>query len=201
MNTKIVSFVAALIMIPLVPLCYGQAYQPGNPSGYNPGNGQTYTYTVTSSDQPQYGGAVQYGGTGYTAVPAPPQQQHAVAQRPIQPRIAYQQPIQQAQRNQQARPSSKAAAKKKTLQTAAKNRNSLIAQPPSQRQQIPVARQYQPNYPAQPQPVYQQRYYQQPQSSYYTNPYQTQYTAAPNYYQGYYNSLGSSGQACPPGRA
>ncbi len=203
MKTKMVWFVAAIVMAPLLPLCYGQAYQPSNASGYNPGNPQTYTYTVTSSDQPQYGGAAQYGGAGaYTSVPAA-RQNAPVAQRPIQPQVAYQQPIQQAQENQQLRPLPKAAAKKKPVRNVrAVNANRLIAaQPANQGQQVPAARQYQPNYAAQPRPAYQQGYYQQPQTGYHANPYQTRYTANPNYYQGYYNSWGSSGQACAPGRA
>jgi hypothetical protein len=202
-KTKVVWFIAAFVMAPLLPLCYGQANQLGNQSAYNPGNNQTYTYTVTSSDQPQYNGAFQYRGPGaYTAVPAA-RQQPPFAQQPIAPRVAYQQPIPQAQANQQLRPLPKAVTKKKPVRSArvAKNTGSLMAAPANQRQQVPAARQYQPNYPAQTRPVYQQGYYQQPQTGYYSNPYQNQYTANPNYYQSYYNSSGAPGQACAPGRA
>jgi hypothetical protein len=201
-KTKVVWFIAAFIMAPLLPLCYGQANQLGYQSGYNPGNTQTYTYTVTGSDQPQYNGAPQYRGPGaYTAVPSS-RQQTAVAPQPVAPRVAYQQPIPQAQANQQLRPLSQATTKKKPVRSAraARNTGSLIAAPANQQQQVPAARQYQPNYPAQTRPVYRQGYYQQPQG-YYSNPYQNQYSANPNYYQNYYNSLGSSGQACAPGRA
>jgi hypothetical protein len=202
-KTKVVWFVAAFVMAPLLPLCYGQANQVDNRLGYNPGNTQTYTYSVNSSGQPQYNGTVQYGGHGaYTAGPAPARQS-VVAQQAVQPRVAYQQAIPQTQANQQLRPLSKAASKKKPVRSVrATNTSRLItAQPANQRQQVPVARQYQPNYPAQPRPVVQQGYYQQPQTGYYSNPYQTQYSANPNYYQGYYNNWGSSGQACPPGKA
>jgi hypothetical protein len=202
-KTKLVWFVAAFVMAPLPPLCFGQAYQPGNNSRYNPGNVQTYTYTVTSSDQPQYNGTPQYGAGTYTAVPTS-RQQAPVVQRPIQPQVAYQQSVPQAQANQPLRPASKAVAKKKAVRSAhTVNANRLIAaRPVNQRRQVTAARPYQSNYTVQPRPVYQQRYYQQPQTGYYTNPYQTQYSAAPNYYQGYYNSWGSSSrQACAPGRA
>ncbi|MGO9571522.1 MAG: hypothetical protein ACLP5H_28700 [Desulfomonilaceae bacterium] len=203
MKTKVVWFIAAFVMAPLLPLCYGQANQLDNRSGYNPGNTQTYTYSVTNSGQPQYTGAVQYGGTGaYTAAPAPARQP-VVTQQPVAPRVAYQQPITQAQGNQQLRQSTKAVSKKKSVQNArAANTSRLIAaQPANHRQQVPTTRQYQPNYPAQPRPV-QQGYYEQPQTGYYSNPYQTQYSANPNYYQGYYNNWGSSSaQACAPGRA
>jgi hypothetical protein len=202
-KTKVVWFIAAFVIAPIFPLCYGQANQVDNRLGYNPGNTQTYTYSVTNSDQPQYNGIVQYGGPGaYTAGPAPVRQS-TVAQRPVQPRVAYQQTIPQTQGNQKVRPQPTIKPKKKPVQSArAANTSRLItAQPANQRQQVPTARQYQPNYPAQPRPVVQQGYYQQPQTGYYSNPYQTQYSANPNYYQGYYNNWGSSVQACPPGRA
>jgi hypothetical protein len=202
-KTKVVWFIAAFVMAPIFPLCYGQANQVDNRSGYNSGNTRTNTYSVNSSGQPQYNGTLQYGAPGaYTAGPAPVRQP-VVAQQPVQPRVAYQQTIPQAQANQQLRRSSKAAPKKKPVQSAraADTRRLIAAQPANQGQQAPVARQYQPNYPAQPRPVVQQRYYQQPQTGYYSNPYQTQYSANPNYYQGYYNNWGSSGQACAPGRA
>ncbi len=202
-KTKVVWFIAAFIVAPLLPLCYGQANQPANISGYNPGNNQAYTYSVTNSGQPQNNGTVQYGGAGaYTAGPAPARQP-VVVQPPVQPRVAYQQTIPQTQVNPQLQPLSKAVPKKKPVQSArAANANRLLtAQPSNQQQQIAAARQYQPNYPAQPRPVVQQRYYQQPQTGYYSNPYQTQYSANPNYYQGYYNNWGSSGQACAPGKA
>ena len=203
-KTKVVWFIAAFAIAPLFPLCYGQANQVDNRLGYNPGNTQTYTYSVSNSGQPQYNGTVQYGGPGaYTAGPAPARQP-VVAQQPIQPRVAYQQTIPQTQANQQLRPQPTTKPKKKAVQSArAANTSRLItAQPANQRQQVPVARQYQPNYPAQPRPVVQQRYYQQPQTGYYSNPYQTQSSVNPNYYRGYYNNWGSSsGQACLPGRA
>jgi len=202
-KTKVVGFIAAFVIAPLLPLCYGQANQVDNRSGYDQGNTQTYTYSVTNSGQPQYKGTVQYGDPGaYTAGPAPVRQP-VVAQQPVQPRVAYQQTIPQTQGNQQVRPLSKAASKKKPVQSARPTNTSrlIAAQPANQRQQVPTARQYQPNYPAQPRPVVQQGYYQQPQTGYYSNPYQTQYSANPNYYQGYYNNWGSSGQACAPGRA
>jgi hypothetical protein len=202
-KTKVVGFIAAFVIAPIFPLCYGQANQVDNRLGYNPGNTQTYTYSVTNSGQPQYKGTVQYGGPGaYTAGPAPVRQP-TVVQQPVQPRVAYQQTIPQTQGNQQVRPQPTTNPKKKPVQSArAANTSRLItAQPANQRQQVPTARQYQPNYPAQQRPVVQQGYYQQPQTGYYSNPYQTQYSANPNYYQGYYNNWGSSGQACPPGRA
>jgi hypothetical protein len=202
-KTKVVCFIAAFAIAPLFPLCYGQANQVDNRLGYNPGNTQTYTYSVNSSGQPQYNGTVQYGGSGaYTAAPAPARQP-VVAQQAVQPRVAYQQTIPQTQGNPQLRTQPTTKPKKKAVQTArpANTSRLIAAQPANQRQQVPAARQYQPNYPAQPRPVAQQRYSQQPQTGYYSNPYQTQYSANPNYYRGYYNNWGSSGQACPPGRA
>ena len=205
MKTKVVWFIAAFVTAPLFPLCYGQANQVDNRLGYNPGNTQTYTYGVTNSGQPQHNGTVQYGAPGAYTSGSAPARQPGVAQQSVQPRVAYQQTIPQAQVNQQLRPLSKAASKQKPVRSArATNTSRLIAaQPANQKQQVPVARQYQPNYPAQPRPVVRQGYYQQPQTGYYSNPYQaqTQYSANPNYYQGYYNNLGSSGQACAPGRA
>lgn len=203
MKTKVAWFIAAFIMAPLLPLCHGQANQPANVPGYNPGNNQAYSYSVTSSGQPQYNGTVQYGGAGAYAPAPAPVRQPVVAQPPVRPRVAYQQTIPQTRVNPQVRPQSRAVPKKKPVWSArAVNTNRLLtAQPANQRQQVPVARQYQANYPAQPRPVVQQRYYQQPQTSYYSNPYQTQYTANPNYYQGYYNKWGSSAQACAPGKA
>ena len=83
MKTKVVWFIAAFAIAPLFPLCYGQANQVDNRLGYNPGNTQTYTYSVTNPGQPQYNGTVQYGGPGaYTAGPAPARQP-VVAQQPF----------------------------------------------------------------------------------------------------------------------
>jgi hypothetical protein len=202
-KTKVTWFIAAFVIAPLFPLCYGQANQVDNRSGYNPGNTQTYTYSVTSSDQPQYNGTVQYGGPGAYNAGSVPARQPVVSQQPVQPQVAYQQTIPQGQGNPQLRPLPKAASKKKPVRSArATNASRLIAaQPANQRQHVPAARQYQPNYPAQQRAAVQQGYYQQPQTGYYSNPYQTQYSANPNYYRGYYNNWGSSGQACPPGRA
>ena len=182
------------------PLCYGQANQVDNRLGYNPGNTQTYTYSVTNPGQPQYNGTVQYGGPGaYTAGPAPARQP-VVAQQPVQPRVAYQQTIPQTQGNQQLRPQSTTKPKKKAVQSArAANTSRLItAQPANQRQQVPVARQYQPNYPAQPRPVVQQGYYQQPQTGYYSNPYQTQSIGEPQLLPGLLQQLGLVRTGLPP---
>ena len=155
MKTKVVWFIAAFVTAPLFPLCYGQANQVDNRLGYNPGNTQTYTYSVTNPGQPQYNGTVQYGGPGaYTAGPAPARQP-VVAQQPIQPQVAYQQTIPQTQGNQQVRPQSTTKPKKKAVQSArpANTGRLIAAQPANQRQQVPAARQYQPNCPAQPRPV------------------------------------------------
>ena len=132
MKTKVVWFIAAFVIAPLLPLCYGQANQIDNRLGYNPGNTQTYTYSVTNSGQPQYNGTVQYGGSGaYTAGPAPARQP-VVAQQPVQPRVAYQQTIPQTQGNQQVRPLSKAASKKKPVRSArAANTSRLITAQPA----------------------------------------------------------------------
>ena len=200
MKTKVVWFIAAFVIAPLLPLCYGQANQIDNRLGYNPGNTQTYTYSVTNSGQPQYNGTVQYGGSGaYTAGPAPARQP-VVAQPPVQPRVAYQQTIPQTQGNQQVRPLSKAASKKKPVRSArAANTSRLItAQPLNQRQQVPVARQYQPNYPAQTRPVVQQGYYQQPQTGYYSNPYQTRYLGKSKLLPGLLQQLGLVRTGLPP---
>ena len=152
MKTKVVWFIAAFVMAPLLPLCYGQANQPANVPGYNPGNNQTYTYSVTNSGQPQYNGTVQYGGAGaYTAAPTRARQP-VVAQTPVRPRVSYQQTIPQTLENPRLRPTAKALPKKKPVQSArAANANRLLAaQPANHRQQVPVAGQYRPNYPAQP---------------------------------------------------
>ena len=126
MKTKVVWFIAAFAIAPLFPLCYGQANQVDNRLGYNPGNTQTYTYSVTNSGQPQYNGTVQYGGPGaYTAGPAPARQP-VVAQQPIQPRVAYQQTIPQTQGNQQLRPQPTTKPKKKPVQSARRGQHQSL---------------------------------------------------------------------------
>src|SRR3990172_745655 len=118
LKARVVWFIAAFAIAPLLPLCYGQANQVDNRLGYNPGNTQTYTYSVSNSGQPQYNGTVQYGGPGaYTAGPAP-SRQPAVPQQPVQPRVAYQQTIPQTRANQQLRPQPTTKPKKKAVQSA-----------------------------------------------------------------------------------
>ena len=59
MKTKVVWFIAAFVIAPLLPLCYGQANQLDNRLGYNPGNTQTYTYSVTNSSLKQWDRAIR----------------------------------------------------------------------------------------------------------------------------------------------
>src|SRR5271157_1512587 len=126
-KTKVVWFIAAFVIAPLFPLCYGQANQVDSRLGYNPGNTQTYTYSVTNSGQPQHNGTVQYGGPGAYTAGSAPARQSVVAQQLVQPRVAYQQTIPQTQVNQQLRPLSKAASKKNPVRSArATNTSRLI---------------------------------------------------------------------------
>jgi hypothetical protein len=100
------------------------------------------------------------------------------------PPVTHRQPVLQAQEIPQQRVTPKATTKKKAKKAGA------VKAPTNRRLSVAAARSYQPNYG------------QAQQTSFYANPYQNQYTAYPNYYQGYYNNnWGSSGQACPPGRA
>lgn len=183
-------------MATIFPLCSAQASFLDDIMGNNSGPIQSYTYTVTHSGQAQNNGAVQYTSPGARASAPPPQRQPAT-QQVVAPRAAYQQPILQAQEIPQQRASSKPVTKKKTVNSV----RSVKPQPVNGRRPGPVARSYEPSYPVQQRPATQPSYGRTQQSGYYTNPYQAQYTASPNYYQGYYNNWGSSAQACPPGRA
>lgn len=196
MKTKYVCSCAAFVMATIPPLCSAQASFLDDIMGNNSGSIQSYTYTVTHSGQAQNNGAVQYTSPGARASALPPQRQ-PVAQQVVAPRVAYQQPMLQAQEIPQQRASSKPVTKKKTVNSV----RSAKPQPVSGRRPGPTARSYEPSYPAQQRPTTQLSYGRTPQSDYYANPYQAQYTASPNYYQGYYNNWGSSAQACPPGRA
>ena len=205
MKTKVVWFIAAFAIAPLFPLCYGQANQVDNRLGYNPGNTQTYTYSVTNPGQPQYNGTVQYGGPGaYTAGPAPARQP-VVAQQPIQPRVAYQQTLPQTQGNPQLRTQPTTKPKKKPVQSArvANTSRLITAQPANQRQQVPCGE-------AIPAELSCSAVSRRPTEGTISSRKRAitrtrirhSHSANPNYYRGYYNNWGSSsGQACPPGRA
>lgn len=201
MKLRMLWFVVALFMTSLISLSHSEASVVDDLMGYNPANTQTYTYTITDGAQPPYNGAIQYGGAA-AAYPAAP----ATQRRPMiaQQQLAPQAPMPQAQKASQPQTLPKAVAKKKPVQsaTAANGIRSAKPQPAKQPQQRLAATPYQQNYPAQTRPIPQQSYYQPPQTGYNANPYQNQYRATPNYYQGYsYGGWGSSGQACPPGRA
>lgn len=197
---RILWLVAAVLLTSLFLLSNSEAGVVDDLMGYNQSNTQTYTYTATNAVQSPYNGAMQYGGAA--AYPAAP----ATQRRPMlaQQQLAPQAPLPQAQPYAQPQPQRKAIAKKKPVQNAAAANGVRAAKPQAakQPQQRLAATQYQQNYPVQGRPVARQSSYQTPQAGYYGNPYQNQYRPAPNYYQGYsYGGWGSSGQACPPGRA
>jgi len=199
-KSKVVWLVVALVAAPLFPVSAAYAGFLDELI-YNSGSTQTYSYNVTNSAQPQYPAAIRHQGPAYTSRPMSPQQP-VVGRQLVAPRVAYQQPLAQNRPNAQQAPSSQAVSKKKPIKNAAANtvRRSVKAQAPVQRQQM--VRSYQPSYPPQARPVFPQTYNQPQPTGYYANPYQPRYATTPNYYQGYsYNSWGSSGQACPPGRA
>lgn len=183
----------AALVIALSPLCIAHANSLEDLIAYNFGPPHSYTYTVTVQDAGAAGQAARV-----TAPQAP-----VVSQQSVAPRPAYQQPIQQPRTNPARRSLSNASPGTQTVRSAAVNGlPSLGARPANPGAQGPSVRPHQPNYPAQPYPAAQRGYGQVPQVGYYTSPYQTRYTAAPNYYQGYwYNAWDSSPQACPPGRA
>lgn len=202
-KTRMVWLIAAFVMaLPLSPYNAQAAGFLDDLMGYNQGQTQTYQYTVTNSGQPQYNQPAPSGGA-YTAAPTRPVQPSAVVQQPVAPRVAYQQTIPQAQTSRQLRPASAAAPRQGVVRSSgtANNNRSLKAQPAKPRQQQVAVRPSPSNYAAQPRPVIQQRHYQPSQTGYFANPYQSQYSATPNYYQGHYNTWGSSTQACAPGRA
>jgi len=183
-------------------LAAAQANSFGGPTANNRGAVQTYTYSVTDSREPHYSGVPQSpvpaSPSGSTLRGQPPLRQ----QQPAAPRTAYQQPFPQAQPALQ-RPAPASTAKKKRVANTSNQRNVAAAQP---QRTLPqdrgtAAYPYQQNYPPQARTVPRQAYNPNPQASSYTNPYQAHYATAPNYYQGYSYNWGSSGQACPPGRA
>lgn len=199
MITKILCFITASIMCLLFSESNVHASFLDYLMGYHPEINQDYTYNATNSGQPQYPGAVQYQPPAYTAVPSTPHQA-VVGPQPVPARAAYQQPPTQNRSTPPGRPTVKAASTKKAVQSAAARRSlpSAGTQMSNQPKPGPAPRSYQQNFPAQPRPMVQQA----PAASYYGNPYQPRYSSAPNYYQGSsYNGWGSSGQACPPGRA
>lgn len=195
MKIKMLPLAAGSLLALLLPLQNAHAFVLEDLLSYFPGYTQTHTSSPGGYAQPQYNVAYQYN-----ALPAP-EVRTAAAPRPAAPQPSYQQYVPQAPRNVQPRQLSQAAPKKKSV-TAARPGNTartLRAQPAGQQPQRPVARAYPPSYPDQSRPAVQQAY-NYPQAGGYTNP-QPRYTAAPNYYGGYYNYWNSLGQACPPGRA
>jgi hypothetical protein len=199
-KTRMIGLVLAFVVASLLPPCDAKASFLDDLLGYNQEYFQNYTYSATTSGQPQNSGPAQYRAAGaYPTAPAPPQQP-IVGPRPVVPRVAYQTPAQQGWKRPQARQVSAAATKRRPIRTTrATAVRSSKAYAARLRQQPPAPSAYQPRYSRAPRPVAQPRYYQTAQRGYYANPYQSrsQYYATPNYYQGYYNNTwGSSGQAC-----
>lgn len=201
MKIRTVCFVAGFVMTLLCYVSSTQASSLGDLLGFNPGPNRTYTSNVTNSGQSQYSGAVQYQAPAYPITPAK-RKQSMDARKQGSPGPAYQRPIAQSQTNPRQVTSSRPPSKGKTGQKAGAKTSlqSITTLPPNQQSNGRGALAYQPIYPSQPRYAAPQGYRQSP--GYYSNPYQSQYTPAGNYYQGYsYNTWGSSGQACPPGRA
>jgi len=200
-KSKVLWFVVAFIIAPLVRIDSAQAGFLEDLLGYDSGYAQKYTYSVTNSAQPQNPAGVGYQAQGYTPRPITPQQP-VVNPRPVAPRVAYQPPPAPTRVNAQERSGPKAVSKKKPIQRAALNPGLPATRAQTSNPRKHFAPSYQANYPAQPRAGLQQPYSQAPAAGYYANPYQTTYATTPNYYQGYSrNSWGSSAQACPPGRA
>jgi len=200
-TSKVLWFVVAFIIAPLVPIEGAQAGFLDDLLGYDSGSTQTYTYSVTNSAQPQNPAGVRYEAPGYTPRADPPRQP-VVNQRPVAPRVAYQLPPLPNRMYAQGGSRSKAASKKKSIQSAAMNPGLSATRAQTSNPRQHVAPSYHASYPAQPRAGLQQPYSQAPAADYYANPYQTRYATTPNYYQGYSRNLwGSSAQACPPGRA
>ena len=201
MKIRAVWFVAAFVMTLLCHVSSAQAASLSDLLGFKPASDRTSSYNVANSGQSQYKEAVQYQAPAYPITPAK-RTQSVDARKQGSPGPAYQRPIAQTQSNTRQVSSSRPPSKGKASQkTAAKNSlQSMTTLPPNQQANGRGAFAYQPIYPSQPRYASPQGY-RQSQTGYYSNPYQSQYTPAGNYYQGYsYNTWGSSGQACPPGR-
>jgi len=201
----VICLIAAFVLASLLPPCDAQASFLDDLLGYNQEYFQNYSYSATTSGQPQYYGPAQYSAAGAYATAPAPQQQPVAGPQPVAPMAAYQTAVPQVRQRPQVRPLPAAAAKRTPIRTTrAAGARSPKAQVAPPRQQAPAPSAYQQRYTTAPRPVAQTGYYQTPQTGYYTPPYQSQpqYSAAPNYYQGYYNNTwGSSGQNCAPGRA
>jgi hypothetical protein len=181
LKSKVVWLVAALLAAPLFQ--FSAAYAGFlDELKYNSGSTQTYGYSANRRQVPA------------DAPRTVPPQQAVVGRQLVAPRVDYQQPMVQNRANAQQVQSYQVVSKNKPV------RRSVKAQAPVQRRQ--VVRSHQPGYAAQPRTVFPQTYNQLQAPGYYANRYQPRYVTAPNYYQGYsYNSWGSSGQACAPGRS
>lgn len=201
MKANITMCTAGLIMGLLVSLASAQTNSFTSPRVSPLGTVQTYTYNVTDSGQPRYSATPQVqtpampSGTalrGQTAAPQP--------KRPV--RTAYQQPMPQTTPALQ-RPASAPAKKKQRVHRAANRPNPPVVASTriEQQKRASAPNAYRQSYPAQPYGYQQQTYNQRPPASYSSNPYQSQYASSPSYYQGYSYNWGSSGQACPPGKA
>jgi len=200
-KSKVLWFVVAFIIAPLLPVDSALAGLLDDLLGYDSGYAQTYNYSVTNSAQPQNPAGVRYETPGYTPRAVPPRSP-VVNQQPVAPRVAYQPASAPTRVNAQERSGSKAVLKKKPIQSAALNPGLPATRAQTSNPRKHPVPSYQANYPAQPRTGLQQPYRRVPTAGYYANPYQARYATTPNYYQGYsHNSWGSSAQACPPGRA
>ncbi len=195
MKSKTMWCFAVLAMGNLFLLSGARAYSL---EGYNHAPVATYRYSATDSSLPQYQKVPQYQVQNGPVNGVPNKQRTVAQQQPMTPTTN--KPILSDNRtNRPSQAIAKSSAKKKQAQNAATRSNQKKI---DQHQLLPAAYSNYPNQAAQYRNLPQKSYYQAPATGYYGNPYETQYTTAPNYYQGYSNrGWGSSGQACAPGQA
>jgi len=203
LKTQVFRFVAAVIIALLCHVSSARASSLDDLLANPPRPKQTYTHGVTNSGQSLYTAPAQYRAAARRVGPAD-RADAAAAPRASSPGTLYQQPVAQTRANPQHVNASKPSSRNKATQSTATKSGlaSVTTYPASQQPNARPTYSYQPTYPSQPRNVSGQRYSRQSPSGYYQNSYQNGYAPPRNYYQGYsYNTWGSSGQACAPGRA
>ena len=202
MKIRAVRFVA-FVMTLLCHVSSAQAASLGDLLGFKPGPDRTYTYNVTNSGQSQYKEAVQYQAPAHPITPAK-RTQSVDARKQGSPGPAYQRPVPQTQSNPQQVSIIQATIKEESRSESCRQEQAPIGDnaTPESAVERPRCICIPANLSISASQWVTARIRSIAGAAYYSNPYQSQYTPARNYYQGYsYNTWGSSGQACPPGRA